>query len=106
MIVFAHRGASAFAPENTKASFKKAIDLGAKNFEFDLQITSDNEYVIFHDYTLERTSNGQGLLSNKTLSELMLNTIEYEFLDLNTDVFEADVISYNNKIEVKVKRRN
>lgn len=70
MIVFAHRGASAFAPENTKASFKKAIDLGAKNFEFDVQITSDNEYVIFHDYTLERTSNGQGLLSNKTLSEL------------------------------------
>ena len=70
MIVFAHRGASAFAPENTKASFKKALDLGAKYFEFDVQITSDNEYVIFHDYTLERTSNGHGLLSNKTLTEL------------------------------------
>lgn len=70
MIIFAHRGASAFAPENTKASFKKALDLGAKHFEFDIQITSDNKYVVFHDYTLERTSNGKGLLSNKTLSEL------------------------------------
>ena len=70
MIIFAHRGASAFAPENTKASFKKALDLGAKHFEFDVQITSDNEYVVFHDYTLERTSNGKGKLSDKTLLEL------------------------------------
>jgi len=70
MIIFAHRGASAFAPENTKASFKKALDLVAKHFEFDVQITSDNEYVVFHDYTLERTSNGKGKLSDKTLLEL------------------------------------
>lgn len=70
MIIFAHRGASAFAPENTKASFKKALDLGAKHFEFDVQITSDNKYVVFHDYTLERTSNGKGKLSDKTLLEL------------------------------------
>lgn len=77
MIVFAHRGASVFAPENTRASFKKALELGAKHFEFDVQITADNEYVIFHDYTLEKTSNGKGLLRNKTMYQLKNLDIGY-----------------------------
>jgi len=70
MLIFAHRGASAYAPENTKASFLKAIELGAKAFEFDVQITLDGEYVVFHDYTLSRTSSGKGILAHQTLSEL------------------------------------
>ena len=56
--------------EKSKSIVKKALDLGAKHFEFDVQITSDNKYVVFHDYTLERTSNGKGKLSDKTLLEL------------------------------------
>lgn len=70
MLIFAHRGASAYAPENSKAAFLKAVALGAKAFEFDVQITLDGEYVVFHDYTLERTSNGKGRLSEKNLAEL------------------------------------
>lgn len=70
MIIFAHRGASGYAPENSKASFLKAIQQGAKAFEFDVQITLDEEYVVFHDYTLERTSNGLGKLSENSLLQL------------------------------------
>ena len=60
MLIFAHRGASAYAPENTRAAFLKAVELGAKSFEFDVQITLDDKFVVFHDYTLERTSSGKG----------------------------------------------
>lgn len=77
MLIFAHRGASAYAPENTKSAFTKAVEMNAKAFEFDVQITLDGEYVVFHDYSLQRTSNGKGKLSEKTLDEL--NTLDIGF---------------------------
>ena len=85
MLIFAHRGASAYAPENTRAAFLKAVELGAKAFEFDVQITLDDKFVVFHDYTLERTSSGKGHLRDKTLEELKLlnigNWFEQKFSD-------------------------
>ncbi len=68
--VIAHRGASAYAPENTMPAFLKAKQLGAKWLEFDVQLTKDNELVIFHDDELDRTSNGSGYLWEHTLAEL------------------------------------
>ncbi len=52
--VIAHRGASAYAPENTKAAFIKAKELGAQWIECDAKLTWDNEIVIFHDSRLKR----------------------------------------------------
>lgn len=60
--IIGHRGACAYAPENTLASFRKAAELGAQWVEMDVQLTQDGELVIFHDATLERTSNGAGLV--------------------------------------------
>lgn len=62
MLRIAHRGASGYCPENTLASFKKAIELGACAIEFDVQMTRDEEIVVIHDYSLERTTNGKGLV--------------------------------------------
>lgn len=70
MEILAHRGASGTAPENTLAAFKKALIDGCDGFEFDIQQTKDGEIVIFHDWTLERTSNGSGYLRDHTLEEL------------------------------------
>jgi glycerophosphoryl diester phosphodiesterase len=70
IIVYAHRGASAYAPENTLAAFKKAVALGADGIELDVQLTKDNNLVIIHDYELQRVSNGKGMVKDKTLSEL------------------------------------
>ena len=70
MEILAHRGASGTAPENTIAAFKKALVDGCDGFEFDVQQTKDGEIVVFHDWTLERTSNGNGYLRNHTLEEL------------------------------------
>jgi len=63
-LVIAHRGDSTQAPENTLPAFQKAIDAGADMVEFDVQLTSDGVPVIFHDATLDKHSNGFGLLSD------------------------------------------
>jgi glycerophosphoryl diester phosphodiesterase len=62
--IISHRGASAYAPENTIASFQKAIDLGGKIVEFDVSQSFDGELFIFHDAVLNRTTNGVGYLHN------------------------------------------
>lgn len=58
--VIAHRGASAYAPENTLAAFALAADLGIKWVEFDVMQAACGEPIIFHDEQLDRTSNGTG----------------------------------------------
>jgi len=60
-IVIAHRGASAYAPENTLPAFRRAIDMGADFIEYDVQVTKDKQLVILHDQTLERTTNVEEL---------------------------------------------
>lgn len=52
--IIAHRGASAYAPENTESAFKLAIAMGIREIELDVQLSSDNEVVICHDLSLER----------------------------------------------------
>jgi glycerophosphoryl diester phosphodiesterase len=69
-IVAAHRGARHQAPENTLAAFEAAFGLGAKAIELDVQLTRDGQVVVFHDWRLERTSNGHGLLRDHTLASL------------------------------------
>ncbi len=58
--VIAHRGASAYAPENTMAAFIKAVQLGVKWIEFDVMQSADGKSIIFHDEQLNRTTNGDG----------------------------------------------
>jgi glycerophosphoryl diester phosphodiesterase len=58
--VIGHRGACAYAPENTIAAFTKAAQLGVKWVEFDVMQAADGELIIFHDELLDRTSNGHG----------------------------------------------
>jgi len=68
--VIAHRGASAVAPENTMAAFRRAVELGADCIETDLHLSRDGRLVILHDATLNRTTNGEGPVKNLTLAEL------------------------------------
>ncbi|NMB24167.1 MAG: glycerophosphodiester phosphodiesterase [Firmicutes bacterium] len=65
-----HRGAAAHAPENTLASFHKAIDMGATMLELDIHLTNDQEIVVIHDHEISRTTSGSGLVSNMTLREI------------------------------------
>ncbi len=68
--VIGHRGAAGHAPENTLASLNKAAELGVRWVEFDTKITRDGAAVLFHDHTLERTTDGRGEVAETTLADL------------------------------------
>jgi glycerophosphoryl diester phosphodiesterase len=71
VIAVGHRGASAYAPENTVAAFDEAVRLGARAVEFDLRLSADGYPVILHDETLDRTTNGTGPVSALSRFDLL-----------------------------------
>ena len=68
--VWAHRGASAYAPENTLEAFELAIRMGADGVELDVHVSADNELMVIHDETVNRTSNGRGRVVDQTCAAL------------------------------------
>lgn len=70
IIKVGHRGAMGYEPENTLASFKKAIDLKADMIELDVHVCKSGEVVVMHDETVDRTTSGTGKIEDKTLTEL------------------------------------
>ncbi|MGH9755509.1 MAG: glycerophosphodiester phosphodiesterase [Blastocatellia bacterium] len=69
-LVIAHRGASAYEPENTLRAFDLAIRQGAQMIELDLHVTCDNHVVVIHDPTLNHTTNLTGRVDRLTLAEI------------------------------------
>lgn len=73
--VQAHRGASAYAPENTAPAFRLAVEMGADGVENDIRLTKDNIYVLSHDSSINRMSTGKGEVCDMTYEELL----QYDF---------------------------
>src|SRR5262245_59392185 len=69
-LVFAHRGGSALAPENTIAAFDNGLALGADGLELDVHLSRDGEVVVHHDATLDRTTTLTGPIAARTVDEL------------------------------------
>lgn len=69
-LIFAHRGANQHCPENTMSAYKKAHQLGVDGIEVDVHLSRDAVPVLIHDLTVNRTTNGKGKVSDKTVSEL------------------------------------
>ena len=69
-VVFAHRGASAHAPENTLAAFRAAVDQKAQGVELDAKLSSDGVVVVMHDQTVDRTTDGSGNVASLTAIQL------------------------------------
>lgn len=88
--IYAHRGFSSQFPENTMLAFKEAAKLGIDGIELDVQLTKDQVAVICHDEEINRTSNGEGYIKDKNLSELK----EYSF--------HAGHSEYSNQEDVKL----
>lgn len=68
--ICAHRGVSFSHPENTLASIKKGVELGAQMIEFDVRSTKDKALVLMHDKTVDRTTTGKGAVKDLTLEEI------------------------------------
>ncbi len=69
-MIYAHRGASGYAPENTLRAFALAADMHADGVELDVQRTRDNVLVVFHDETVDRVTGGHGFIADMTLAEV------------------------------------
>ena len=94
--IYAHRGASAYAPENTLDAFALAVEMNADGIELDVHFTKDNKVVVIHDEKIDRTSNGQGSVHDYTYDELLAFDFGCKFygerrgtkLPLLSDVYE------------------
>ncbi|SET88113.1 glycerophosphoryl diester phosphodiesterase [Salinibacillus kushneri] len=116
--IFAHRGASQYAPENTMPAFQLAYEMNADGIETDVQLTKDEIPVLIHDENVRRTTNGTGFVQDYTLNELkqldagswfsssytntsivtlekFLQWISSKTLELNIE-FKNNVIDYKN----------
>lgn len=96
-IIFAHRGASAHAPENTLAAFEQALAHGADAIELDVKLSADGHAVVIHDMTVDRTTGAHGRVKDMALAELRAlgagsffsATFQNEKIPLLEEVFEA-----------------
>jgi len=97
-----HRGAMGYAPENTLLSFRKALELRCDMVEFDVRLCKSGELIVFHDDTLERTTNGAGPVSERTLE--FLRTLDAgcgEKIPLFQEALE--LIAGKAKVDVELK---
>ena len=97
-----HRGNPAHCPENTMKSFRSAIEAGCDLIECDVHLSSDSRLVVIHDHTLERTTNGEGLVRDHTAAELRkLDAGGGEHIPLLHDVIELALGKVGLVIEIK-----
>ena len=68
--IYAHRGSSGTHPENTLPAFAEAVRVGADGIELDVHLSKDGYLIVMHDEEVDRTTNGKGLIREKTLEEL------------------------------------
>jgi glycerophosphoryl diester phosphodiesterase len=78
-IRLAHRGSRVLWPENTMEAFRGAVELGYNYIETDVRVSRDGHVVVFHDATLERTTNGTGKVAEWNLEELRELDAAYHF---------------------------
>ncbi len=78
-LVFAHRGGAALRPENTVEAFDHGLSLGADGLEFDVHLSRDEQAVVIHDATLDRTTEAQGPVARHTARELAAVDAGYHF---------------------------
>lgn len=107
--VIAHRGLSGLYPENTLVAFRKAMELSVDMIELDVLLSRDDEVVVIHDDTLDRTTSGRGPVAERTLSELkqldagswFASEFREERLPLLADVF--DLVGDRSLLNVEIK---
>lgn len=108
-LVLAHRGANKRAPQNTVPAFKKAVLLNADGIETDVHLSKDSKIVICHNYTVDATSNGKGLIEDMTFDELRRLDFgsyfnnEFAGVQLPTLAEVLDVVKDMTLINIEIK---
>ncbi|MBT3338825.1 MAG: glycerophosphodiester phosphodiesterase [Anaerolineae bacterium] len=112
--IFAHRGASAHAPENTLAAFELAREQGADAIELDVKLSADGIPVVIHDSTVDRTTNGSGSVSNLSLASLQeldagdgqrIPTLDEVFAAVGQDLYiNVELTNYGSPNDALVEK--
>ncbi len=92
-LLFAHRGSTILAPENTQAAFDLALQYKSDVLEIDVRLSRDGHVIVTHDETLERTTNGIGTVRSHTLQALKKLDAGYSFIDLRGRPYRGQNIS-------------
>jgi glycerophosphoryl diester phosphodiesterase len=108
--IFAHRGSSAYAPENTLAAFQLAVTQHADGIELDAKLTADGQVVVMHDDTVDRTTNGTGRVNLLTLAELQRldagSKFPKKFTSEKIPSLEEVFETFGRKIFINVELKN
>jgi glycerophosphoryl diester phosphodiesterase len=100
--IIGHRGACGYEPENTLASFKKALKLGVDMVELDVYVLASGELVVMHDDKIDRTTNGTGYIESFTYAELIeLNAGKGERIPLLREVL--DIVQRKIPVNIELK---
>jgi glycerophosphoryl diester phosphodiesterase len=113
-LIFAHRGYSAKAPENTRSAFKLAWKSGVPGVELDIRLCDSDEVVVFHDEELIRTTGHEGLVETSSLETLKTydaggyfdDRFKGEQIPLLSEVFDSAPAGTYFDIELKISNRN
>ena len=101
MEIIGHRGGASIGPENTLACYKKGIEAGADMIEIDIHLTKDNRIVVCHDQSINRTTNGKGLIREMTLNEIR----QYRCLDADGNVTDQQVPTLDEAFDLMLETR-
>lgn len=108
--IFAHRGASAHAPENTMSAFELAIQQGADAIELDAQLSADRKAVVIHDHSLGRTTPAQGKVAEMSLGELTTldagSFFDIQFSGERIPSLEAVLERFGQRIFINIELKN
>jgi glycerophosphoryl diester phosphodiesterase len=109
-LLFAHRGASAHAPENTLAAFRLAQESGSPAIELDSKLTVDGKVVVIHDPTVDRTTDGSGVVNRMSLSALRTldagNKFNTRFAGERIPTLEEVFETFGHKLYINIELTN
>ncbi|MDO5022824.1 MAG: glycerophosphodiester phosphodiesterase [Eubacteriales bacterium] len=108
--IYAHRGASGYAPENTLAAFSLAVEQNADGVELDVQLTRDKQLVVVHDERIDRVSDGTGRVCDISLRSLKklkfgINHMGYENEQMPTLEEVFDLLK-DTKLNINIELKN
>jgi glycerophosphoryl diester phosphodiesterase len=105
LLKIGHRGAKAHVAENTLASIEKALEFGVDAIEIDVHRCATGELVVFHDFTLDRMTNGSGEVAQHTLEQLKMLKIKDQY-EISTLEEVLHVIDKKCKLNIELKGRD
>ena len=109
-IIFGHRGASKYAPENTTAAFELALKQGAEAFELDTMLSADRIPVVIHDRTIDRTTDGSGKVDQISTKKLCTmdagSTFSTKYLNEGIPLLEEVFRTFKNRALINIELKN